>query len=1723
MPGKLATTRAPSTPHRSQPNTPPSRGRPSAAVEPGAIQDRIRQWQTHGAQHAAAPDALSVNSEPPSEAEFHFNHSEASFDDGARISIGADEGRVNKTKPRSKEAERSRVAATKKRSSSTPRKRVISDNHWKTEAQETHSSPIGPRENLGRKTGKSRRRPSSPTAGPLETRVYPTKSLRELDLATHRRDRSAKDRRHESSVDDIERSTPSYLNPETKEFWEHGNTSDESKIRSKYAETLGQPSLSGHDDANSVSLSKTGRIFKKTKEIFSKAETPPILNGMLPSIEAWLEEQPDPFVESPDPDMLPKPLSIRQKKDRKPRQSHPLTSDASLRSPAYGDVFGQQDTIGTARREEQTSPPLREKVSHNQTSQRTSLVRGPKVQADAITSDGVKRRSGGSPRYSDDQQHRGKPRNDPITEVEHRYAERPAVSSRRETSHEVQKNSDLQRLVADAPKEVEHCGIKRKLTTHEDLISVLSRPGRSKTTRSTRRRAKNSDQSVESSEILRMLLDDETKYSQELQTLVDGVIPVLLQSVLSKSKSRAAAGMFGTSANASDDLNFAKPIIDMGIALERLRSCHARIPTASLDSLVSWGQTSQKVYSDYLSAWKLGFQDIVVNLAPLTDGTTNPGMARDGQGDIVDSSGRKADVAYLLKRPLVRVKNLSKTFDRVDCVFDTSRSRKVADAYNELTALARKRYQDELGRLEDETAAGIDTSKARELRTLAPVTQTEVNENRRVKARDCFGLSLHHSSAQRIDCRVEIILRDNATTTPAEGDLLICEVEETSKWLLFPPVNTKNVSARKGDKGTDLIVMIRGVKAGRDWHELLEFQADDEATVDDWMKWFGSNPLPPRLSRAREYVDKEVPAPVDLALLNSMSSNAVVPLNQLARPIGASSDLSATHRRTPPKPETYLPQLNLGGALQSKQQKRGQNLPRDTSVPLQSSSATMSSGRSVLSFPSIITSSSGGSTSTNDQSETAPSLRRANAAKKHGNGLRSPEYLPSGRTDLPPGDFSVPRVRSDGLGSPLKQSPDSARKLSGPPRARYDEVASPMSVSTPQDGVTQSAISPTEGHERVDHRAKRKSMTLNESVYEQWNKLSTATQTQSAPQTPKGRPRNRMSQHPLPFTEDVPPVPVHSQRPTTVTPLVGTHRQKEDSPPAPPPHSAPAGQRAASGPSVLQPGVNLGSPHPVRKARRSSSPLKREYAPSTASNSPDDSNSEGFSDVSSDTSEEFGSEADDKATPLVPLLAGGARRHFTPTNVPSAQGVGSRAQTLAPSDSASQGPYRSVPPTSQDPTTQKTKAIAMVCSWSDSRGWDQLHPDECSIVISPGLIETFEMSAAHSSSQGNKTGSQAIPGQPSPSSQPLVGFEMTPLVMLHRGAAIDVSFRSPPTANSRVKPKGNVMFRCRSPAECERLYGLINWARMNNPTYIALERARPKIQPKVTFANDPQPRTRSASGASWYKFGGSSKRSSYRASSGQGPKALSAGGVSDASAISMASSFLKKFSANSPFNLNRSALVRKDPSQSAASSLSSSNSQGLASSSSSTAPSQRGHIPSKDGPNVPATSAEAVNGGGMVNNMKARLYLRENITNWADLGAVRVTILPPQNNAADHGLGSLPLGTPNPPRSSARMPSAAHTPHRIHNDGREKRVVICKNKNPEVIYIDRVLGESCFERIAQCGIAINVWVEDDTIAKTGGVVGGRNKTYMLQLPGAKEAAWVFGIVGTYRYGGAGDA
>ena len=67
---------------------------------------------------------------------------------------------------------------------------------------------------------------------------------------------------------------------------------------------------------------------------------------------------------------------------------------------------------------------------------------------------------------------------------------------------------------------------------------------------------------------------------RELKTLVDGVIPVLLSCVLSKSDSAVAAGLFGQNSGGQTDASITKPIIDMGIALEQLKTFHKRIPLA---------------------------------------------------------------------------------------------------------------------------------------------------------------------------------------------------------------------------------------------------------------------------------------------------------------------------------------------------------------------------------------------------------------------------------------------------------------------------------------------------------------------------------------------------------------------------------------------------------------------------------------------------------------------------------------------------------------------------------------------------------------------------------------------------------------------------------------------------------------------------------------------------------------------------------------------------------------------------------------------------------------------------------------------------------------------------------------------------------------------------------------------------------------------------------------
>ena len=1777
--------------------------RPASLYEPSPIQDRIRQWQAQGAANALAPDAVSVRSIPISECPSTASRPKSEHGDEFKIRVG---GRKKQKAEDDQEKDRSRSA---------PRRRIISDSHWKTKKEV--------------KDGKD----SKPTVTPKpDSRRYDPSYTSNQE---RNRDKRRSKTQHESPAADLEpsrlsqyddgirvKALPDDIAPPaydlesgadedlarqfttesmvSGEFGRHSQlpirpdeNTPSNRQPSRYAELLG----SGGDATQSVDVAKTrrGGLLGKTRDIFMKSENVPAVSNRIPSIEAWLDEQPDPFVDEGNledlpPAEMPQPLKKRTHRRRTSRTKSIVAGPNQI----WNSVSPQAESgpPETPRRLGSTEPP-------NSADNSTPKPRTP-VKNDLDESDGspsnLRRRGARVRRQRDSAKEHPvadgvfpDPTKTPVeilaaddqtakaTSPPHRPCpptgtHRLSTIASMETFRETNIEPSPQAM---APQDV--TDLKRKLTTHDDLMSVLSLPRGSRNRRSTRRArsARTKESSASAQEILASLAADEQKYGRELRTLVDGVIPVLLQFVLSKTDSTAATGLFTSSSTGQDGMSVTKPIIDMGIALERLKSLHNRIPLDNVDRLLIWAQTSEKAYRDYLQAWRLGFQDVVVNLAPIENSpSSNQGMARDKAGDLVDTEGKKVDVAYLLKRPLVRVKTLSKNFSLIQDQCGLSSAAEMADIYAELTVLAKRRNQEEQSRLEDESATNVDPTRSRDIRSMAPTTQVDVNKTRRVKARDFFNLTIYHSSGQRLDCGVELVFRDNARGDAIGGDVLVCEVDDTGKWLLFVPIELNCISARRGEDGFDLVIMVRGrAGLGKEWHELLALKTDDKEAVTEWMNMLGSNPLPPRLNRTPDFVQPPAPLAISAAEeplpskpeVNSQPLNKIVDQKHLDVPIGEPSVLGAlteSSRRseaTIPLVHRPSPGLSLGGGLAPKHVPQYQVPTTVTRKPVQS---VVSSDRSTISdhsnryTPTILTSSSSNTESTR--------LGQASQQRKH------PEFLDAAQQPLVPKPGRDSGSHSQSINNHCSPEPGKTKDASHqwqnplvehkPHRQSPGDPIPPSQKpqALPRDGnnaVPSSSLASASPPKRpVYHRAvsstpSRELPTVNKVRNQQVQPSPpTSHPPQRSPETQRseieadrGQDRSRRG-HQIPsrtqiFTEDVPAPPAHvSRQDRPSIPSSATLA----SPPATPPHRS----------GVLQP-ISNNKPGPVLKPtpspsdktlkRRTSSPLKHEYAPSTSSDSSSDYDSDSESGSSSDTSEDVVSEHGDVPTPLV-AVAVGDRRSSKPSvrpSMPSSSMRSTGTRTLAPSDSASQGPYRKVPSSTTIPAHKKSRTIALICSWSDRGMWEQIYPDECSIVISSGLIEAFEMSAAHSNPQV-QLGARSPDSESrasSLSSQPLVAFELTPIVPLRRGTALDISIRSPPTANSKIRTTNNVMFRSRNPEECEALYGMINWARCNNPTYIQLQNARPRRQPTVTF-NVGQAQNSRAKSSSWFSFG-SQKDSSYRASSAPTPASID---MSVESTGTMASAFsaLRRFGVSNAFNLNRSSVLRKNGSSATGDSLYSSTSGTRTGSGSSTpAPSQMGFVPGKDGPNVPSTSAAAAEGGGMINNMKIRLYMRKG-QGWENLGSARLTVLPPPGVASGkttpntqslapgvsppgtplrlHSPSNLaPIGQPGQPRGP-RLSSSNHTPHRVHGNGREKRILVTRNKNHDAVLLDSVLGESCFERVMQTGIAVKVWNEDEMIAQTGGVTLGKERVYMMQFPGTREAGWVFGLCGTYRYG-----
>ncbi|KAJ3477066.1 hypothetical protein NLG97_g8940 [Lecanicillium saksenae] len=399
---------------------------------------------------------------------------------------------------------------------------------------------------------------------------------------------------------------------------------------------------------------------------------------------------------------------------------------------------------------------------------------------------------------------------------------------------------------------------KRRVTSHSDLMSVLSLPdqaavphGMKNRSRPSLRRKQGIPAGFSEFELLQEFEDDENLYNRELKTLVDGVIPVLLGDVVNNND---VTTLFSTGGGRQADA-ISKAVVGMGVALEKLKNAHKKAPHQDIRRLAHWAHGVVPMYNSYLSAWRLGFQDLVVNLAPAAgqpedEDSLLDALPRNEHGDVINAHGERVAVGYLLKRPLVRIKHMTKLIKCIDSIVTSQDTNQLLRDFENLQEKSRRRHREETARIEDEDAINTDVTRCRDVRTLGAVTPPVINPNLQVNAKDTFSLSFAHSNGQRLECQVELVYRDNPLQPKQPGDLLIREPGDGKQgrksYLLFPPIQMHLCSARTGEGNFDMVIMLRGAYKNRTWHELLYLTADDEDQILDWLDLLPLNPVPPR-------------------------------------------------------------------------------------------------------------------------------------------------------------------------------------------------------------------------------------------------------------------------------------------------------------------------------------------------------------------------------------------------------------------------------------------------------------------------------------------------------------------------------------------------------------------------------------------------------------------------------------------------------------------------------------------------------------------------------------------------------------------------------------------------------------------------------------------------------------------------------------------------------------
>jgi hypothetical protein len=922
--------------------------------------------------------------------------------------------------------------------------------------------------------------------------------------------------------------------------------------------------------------------------------------------------------------------------------------------------------------------------------------------------------------------------------------------------------------------------------------------------------------------------------------------------------------------------------------------------------------------------------------------------------------------------------------------------------------------------LEDDAAASIDPTRARDPRSLAPLKGVSIDATRCVYARDYFDMNLIHSSGQQLDCRIELVIRDDAPGRGNSGDVLICEISDTGRWLLFPPMSRDSVSARAGAAPGDIVVMIRGrYSGGKEWRELLSLHANDESVGCEWLDMVGLSPVPPSLARQSSFLTKpQRPSSQEAASPTTASHSDGEWTREIEVPIGERPVSSRSRMSERSEKEAFVdaqlstsfkPDSGLQRTLQpsSREVQRGSAMPKS---PLRESMSILSDRPH-----------------TDASSASSSRLHRSPATRHRASPPTSPVSSRSSLQQLPP---HKPRISTDRPTHHMSRSETETTLSSFSSQSTLSQSKKDYSVWMPSSTI-ESDDSEEEDDYKNDSSTARPQLHRRVSSVPDLGPCRTEQLRQSSEPTSPIVPPELFG---LPGQDEEPSstsAKLQKRRPSvkgvSFDDILGDASSKGKDLPPPKP-------KRFSIPSF--------TPNFLKRHRRSSSPLKNEYEPSITSESStesessysdddDDDDDDDDESVTSESSDEAVEGAKDVAPPALPFT-NKFEKASTPESLASLPSA-----TLGPSNSASQVPYCTVP----RQKISASRTVASIYSWSDQGAWEVLHAQECVIFVTPGLIEAFDMSdAAPSGSAGSDLTSPSARGV-----QPLVAFEVTPLVPLRRGTALDISIRSPPTTSSLIRASNNVMFRSRSVEECDMLYSYINTARINNPTYVALQNARgPVTQSTWSAAMDQRNDQRSENG-SWF-HNPLRRNNTYRSKASRAPSVVTESSVGTSNT---ALSALRRFNGNNRlFNIAKSTITSRRGSRSGTSESMSS------------------------GASTPIVFDPSQGTPLGITNAKVRLYIRESQNKWRDMGSARLSILLP----------------------SRPSPGAPVSPRII---GLEKRILVSGKTRGETL-LDVTLGESCFERVARTGIAVSVWEDRTSPGATGGVVASNSNTYMIQ-------------------------